>query len=103
MAVLLRYVPSSEELKIRLQPVEELSAHTYATLIRALENLDDCVAPFCAHADDASFNEEALETERRAVQRQFDNCFRDCLSVLRRLHFALYRGQDPDDKIARPN
>ena len=102
MAVLLRYGPASEELKLRLQPIEELSAHTYATLTHALEDLDDRIAPFCPHADDASFNKETLETEWKAVQRQFDICFRDCLSVLRRLHFELSSGRDPDQSIPRP-
>jgi hypothetical protein len=99
MTVMLRYSPASEELKIRLQSVAELSTNAYATLTRALESLDDSVATFCAHADDASFNKETLEKEWRAVQRQFDCCFRDCLSVLRRLHFALYRGENPDHEI----
>jgi hypothetical protein len=102
MAALLRYGPASEELKIRLQPVDELSAHAYAMVTRALEDLEDCVAPFCPHADDASYNKEALEAEWKAVQRQFDTCFRDCLSVLRRLHFELSRGKDPDRIIPKP-
>lgn len=102
MSVLQSYSPASEELKIRLQSVAELSTHAYATLTQALENLDDCVAPFCSHADDAAFNKEALERERASVQQQFDQCFRDCLSVLRRLHFALYRGKDPDGQIPAP-
>jgi hypothetical protein len=102
MSVMLRYSPASEELKIRLQSVAELSAHAYATLTQALENLDDCVAPFCSRADDASFAKDVLQKEWSAVQRQFDGCFRDCLSVLRRLHFALYRGQDPDRYIPTP-
>jgi hypothetical protein len=102
IAALLRYMPASEELKLRLQPIDELSAHAYATLMRALEDLDDCVAPFCPHGDDASFNRDALETEWRAVQRQFDSCFRDCLSVLRTVHFELSRGKDPDQKIRKP-
>ena len=96
MAVMLRYAPASEELKIRLQPVEELSARSYATIINAVEALDDRIAPFCAHADDASYNKQVLQTEWSAVQRQFDACFRDCLAVLRRVHFELSRGHDPD-------
>jgi hypothetical protein len=102
MIVMLRYSPASEELKIRLQSVAELSTNAYATLTRALESLDDSVATFCSHADDASFNKETLEKEWRAVQRQFDSCFRDCLSVLRRLHFALHRGENPDHQIPTP-
>jgi hypothetical protein len=102
MTVMLHYSPSSEELKIRLQSVAELSTNAYATLTRALESLDDSGATFCPHADDASFNKETLEKEWRAVQRQFDSCFRDCLSVLRRLHFALYRGENPDRQIPTP-
>ena len=101
-AALQRYIQESEALKYRLLPVRELSPNGYETLIRAIEELDDCVAPYCPPADDSSFNKEALSAEWSAVQRQADRCFRDCLAVLRLMHFELSRGKHPDRKIPKP-
>lgn len=101
-AALMRYARASEELKIRLQPLQDLSVHAHATIIRALEDLDDRVAPFCPHGDDPSFSREMLAAEGREVEVQFARCLRDCLAVLRDVHFELSCGRDPDQAIPMP-
>jgi hypothetical protein len=102
LAALMRYAPASEELKIRLQPLEELSTHAHATIIRALEDLDDRVAPLCPHGDDRSYNPDLLEVEGTEVQLQFARCLRDCLIVLQQVHVELSRGRNPDRTIPMP-
>jgi hypothetical protein len=102
MAVWLRYKPESEELMIRLIPIEELSSNAYAALVHYLEILEDSVSPFCSHADDRSVDPGSIEKEWLALQHQMDRCFRDCLSILRRVHFELSRGRDPDQTISKP-
>jgi hypothetical protein len=102
LAALMRYGPAAEELKIRLQPLEHLSAHAHATIIRALEDLDDHVAAFCPHGDDRSYNPDLLEAQGTEVQLQFARCLRDCLVVLRQVHVELSRGRDPDQTIPMP-
>jgi hypothetical protein len=102
MNALLKYMPESEELMIRLIPIEELSANAYATVVRNLETLEDAVSPFCSHADDAAVNPQAIENEWINVQKQMDHCFRDCLSILRHVHFDLSYGRDPDKTIPLP-
>lgn len=102
LAALIRYARASEELKIRLQPLQEISVHAHASIIRALEDLDDRVAPFCPHGDDLSFNRDLLAAESREVQLQFARCLRDCLAVLREVHLELISGRDPDQAIPMP-
>lgn len=102
-AALRDYLQQSEDLKDRLRPVEELSVHAYETVIRAVEALDDAVSLYSPHADDAAFDKAALAAEWIGVQRHFDACFRECLSVLRQLHFSLQHGRDPDKDISRPS
>lgn len=92
LATLKRYAPAAENLKIRLQPLEDLSPHAHATVIRALEDLEDRVAPFCPHADDRSYNPDLLEVESSGVQVQFGLCLRDCLVALREAHHEVAGG-----------
>jgi hypothetical protein len=101
-SVLLSYIPASEELKIRLIPVEELSTNAYATIVRNIEKLDDAVSPYCSHADDASVAAKAKQDEWLLVQQSFDQCFRESLRLLRQVHFELSRGEDPDKTIPPP-
>jgi hypothetical protein len=100
-ATLMRYAPAAEELKIRLQSLEDLSVQAYAKVIRALEDLEDRVAPFCPHGDDRTYNPDLLDAEGSDVQLQFARCLRDCLVILRQLHVELSRGRDPDRTLRR--
>ena len=103
IAVLLAYSPKSEDLKLRLKPIEELSANAYETMVRAIEGLDDLISPYCAHADDAGYDRKLVADEWIIVEREIDKCFRDCLAVLRRVHYALQQAKNPDKEIAVPS
>jgi hypothetical protein len=94
-----RYQPESEELMLRLIPLEELSARAYARIEREFERLADVISPFCSHADDASYPRQSVDKEWTGVQQQMDQCFRESLTVLRVLHLNLSRGRDPDTGI----
>jgi hypothetical protein len=94
------YQPKSEELMLRLIPVEELSARAYAAIEREFEQLADIISPFCSHADDASYPRPSIDKEWASVQQQMDRCFRESLSALRLVHLNLSRGRHPDTGIA---
>jgi hypothetical protein len=96
MSVWQRYQPESEELMLRLIPLEELSARAYAKIEREFEQLADVISPFCSHADDASYPRHSVDGEWTQVQQQMDRCFRESLSVLRVVHLNLSHGYNSD-------
>lgn len=99
MAAWTRYQPESEELMLRLIPVEELSTVAYARIEREFEQLADIVSPFCSYADDPSHAPQSIEKQWATVQQQMDRCFRQSLSVLRAVHLHLSRGRDADTEL----
>lgn len=100
MAAWQRYQPESEELMLRLIPIEELSTHAYARIEREFETLADLVSPFCSYADDASHSPQAIDKQWATVQQQLDRCSRETLKVLRQVHLHLSRGRDPDAELS---
>jgi hypothetical protein len=99
---LIRYSMETEAIRLQIRTIQDLSENVYETISRRLEDLDDAVAVYCPHADDASYDRHLLAAERAALERNFDECFSNCIETLRRLHFALYEGKDPDEEIPRP-
>jgi hypothetical protein len=86
------YLTASELLKRDLIPIGDLEQKVYVEIEKQIEMLDDLVSPYCAHADDNSFEPIRLEAEWKVVSNAFETCHSECLTLLRQLHTRLLKG-----------
>jgi hypothetical protein len=92
-SALVKYLVATEALKRDLIPIGDLDAKAYDVITRKIEDLDDLVSPFCAHADDAKFDKVVLDAEWKTLLRKFESFYSECIQVLRLLHGSLLKGE----------